>query len=592
MHNEGFKKTTRNCLIAVQISLLTLHGCGGTSGMAAITDSQNSYVGAAKSAVANVATLQPADSIVAPQGNATSEKTNSALSSEVQSPVQSTSAPGLSTPTQGNANSLAINTKLSELILDSRTIGLPSAGFYPEKGIAIQDPVTGLYNTRATTASELKNDYLNNIATQSLIVYSRYSPDNSSGELFLVHGANSTSAWVFRRSDNKMIAALKFKVGAGSNGRSLGEVNELRWDYTGAHPGRVYFVGRSLPKSQAVANENPDMSFYYTDIDIATGVQSNPILIRDFSNDFPSFSGGTIMNDVEGDSSIDSRYWAWQVMNPLGSGFLTYGVFTYDKDNNRILGKLQRACANESVPCVSIDTPSQPYPYITRPNMVEFSPLGTRVVVHFERVYPGYGRDIEMNTISDGPKAFYPNFTDPIRIGADATHSGWAWGKNGEELFVSQNNRNDWIEAVDIANSASAKCTLIGSSGNSYSCGTKVVSQPQLDPSYSIGFHFGKIYDRSKRNWLFISTYGAGATVWSRNQFMLVKIEDASGTARPTFLRLGSSINLWYDYRSEGSGALGFKSDTIWSTGNWGFTDGRAEVVRIDLPSNLFSVLP
>jgi hypothetical protein len=40
-----------------------------------------------------------------------------------------------------------------------------------------------------------------------------------------------------------------------------------------------------------------------------------------------------------------------------------------------------------------------------------------------------------------------------------------------------------------------------------------------------------------------------------------------------------------YDYRSEGSGSLDFKGENVWTTGNWGYTDGRGDVFRVQLPA-------
>lgn len=478
------------------------------------------------------------------------------------------------------------------LIQDTRTIGIPNAGTYPTKGTTQTDPVTGFKVTRVADKSELLNDYGSYRSSLSAIVYSRYTPTNTTGELTLVHGDNSTSAWVYRVADNKLMTVLKLKptMAPLSSARSLGEVNELRWDYSGAHPYRLYFVGRSLPASQAVAGEKPGMTFYYTDIDPATGKQSTPVVIRDFSKDFPAFAAnGEIMNDVEGDSSNDSRYWAWQVMDTTrGAGYLPYAIFSYDKQSNAVVGSLQRSCAGAVVRCAVVNTPATTAPYLTRPNMVEMSPNGTRVVVDWERAYAGYF-DANIGTVADGPKAYLPNFSDPIRIGANATHSGWAWGPNGEEMFVSQNDRNDWIEAVNIANATTANCTVI--SGNSYSCGVKVYPYASLDGgSWSLGMHFGKVYNKAKKGWLFMNTYDTSSATWGKNQNLFIEINNYQ-TRASKLVRFGSSYNGYYDYRSEGSGALDFSGDNIWATGNWGFKDGRGDVFRVALPTNWFSLI-
>lgn len=479
----------------------------------------------------------------------------------------------------------------SGLITDQRAIGIPGGGAYPAKGGTLKDPVTGFYVTRVADKSELTGDTSTTARSAlSMIVYSRYTATNTTGEYVLVHGDNSTSAWIYRVRDNKMMTVLRFNPSLGTAASSLGEVNELRWDYSGAHPYRLYFVGHV--NSRAGHGERMSMSFYYTDFDPTTGTQSAPVLIRDFSADFPDVAAnGLIMNDVEGDSSNDSRYWAWQVLSTSSSSYRTVAIVTYDKTNNTIVGTLRRSCAGITLPCVAIDTPAQTAPYMTRPNMVEMSPLGTRVVVDFDRAYTG-NNAANAGTVADGPKAFLPDFSDPIRIGADATHSGWAWSADGYELFVSQNNRNDWIEAVDIRTATTARCTLI--EGNSYGCGTKLVNQTQLDPGYAdnIGYHFGKVYDRTKRGYVYMNTYAGRYGSWGSNQGLLVKVRDGSASAGPLIVRLGSTYNTTFDYRSEGSGALDFKGENIWTTANWGFTDGRGDVVRIALPTNLFPLLP
>lgn len=482
--------------------------------------------------------------------------------------------------------------RIVPLIVDKRIIGIPSPGAYPAKGAPVVDPVTGFNVVRAADKSELVAGSGPSTSALSIVAYSRYSPANTTGEYYLVHGNNSTSAWVYRTATHAPVGPIRFNPSLGANSRLVGEVNELRWDYSGQYPNRLYFVGRSLPTSQSVRGENPEMSFYSIDLDPVTGRPSSPVLIRDFSSLFPAFPG-VLMNDVEGDSSNDSRYWAWMINgNTAASGYKPYAIIVYDKQTNTVLSTLQRNCLGSAIPCKEVNSASQKPPFITRPNMVEMSPLGTRVIVHWERVNAGYDRDAEMNGLLDGPKAFLKDFSDPIRIGADATHSGWAWGPNGEEMFVSQNNRNDWIEAVNIASAATANCKVIA--GNSYGCGVKLISQTGLDGgSWSIGYHFGKIYDPAKRGWMYMNTYDkTGYTFWGKNQNLLVQIPAAGAGASARVVRLGSTYNQYHDYRSEGSGAMDFKGENIWTTGNWGFIDGRGDVFRIQLPADWYSALP
>jgi len=484
------------------------------------------------------------------------------------------------------------------LVNNKSIIPIPNKGTYPAKSAVVTDPVTGFKVTRFADKSELVGDYGNHKSPISAIVYSRYTPANVTGEFVLVHGDNSTSAWIYRVSDNKMIAPIKFnKTADPITGKSIGEVNEIRWNYTCDHPYRFYFVGHSVGDSSATKGENVNMSFYYMDLDPQALTLSAPTLIHDFSAEFPvgSYPNALIMNDVEGDSSNDSRYWAWQVMDSgTGGTWLPYAFLVYDRVQNKVLSTMQPSCSGYTkAPCVVIVSPTAPAKHIRRPNMVEMSPSGLRVVIHFEYVPtdPQYGETANVNTMVDGPKAFLKDFSDPVRIGSDASHSGWAWGPNGEEMFVSQNNRNDWIEAVDIASTSTAKCSLIPNSySNAYTCGIKSISYPDLDGgSWSIGMHFGKVYDRTKKGFLFMNTYNAAATsnTWAKNQNLLVAIQDATKLGSKV-IRLGSSYNQYYDYRSEGSGALDFNGANIFATANWGFTDGRGDATRIALPASIW----
>ena len=155
-------------------------------------------------------------------------------------------------------------------------------------------------------------------------------------------------------------------------------------------------------------------------------------------------------------------------------------------------------------------------------------------------------------------------------------------------MYVSQNNRNDWIEAVNIANATTAKCTVI--SGNSYTCGTKIMPYSSLDGgSWEPGHALRQVHNKAKKGWVFANTYDTSSAYWGKNQNLFI---GSTTTPLPSkVVRLGTSYNAYYDYRSEGSGALDFAGDRIFATANWGFKDGRGDAFRIQLPTNWFSLI-
>jgi hypothetical protein len=96
-------------------------------------------------------------------------------------------------------------------LTDRRIMTIPYPGIYPTKGVWLTDPVTGFRVTRAADKSELIGDYNNYRSPMSLIVYSRYTPVNTTGEFYVVHGDNSTSAWLYRTADHTMTTILRMK---------------------------------------------------------------------------------------------------------------------------------------------------------------------------------------------------------------------------------------------------------------------------------------------------------------------------------------------------------------------------------------------
>ena len=104
----------------------------------------------------------------------------------------------------------------------------------------------------------------------------------------LVHGDNSTSAWIYRVSDNKMITPIKAsnKSTDLASVRTVGEINEIRWHYICDHPYRFYYIERGLPSSFAVQGETVGMSFYSVDLDPKTLTLSAPTLVHVLATNF------------------------------------------------------------------------------------------------------------------------------------------------------------------------------------------------------------------------------------------------------------------------------------------------------------------
>jgi len=438
---------------------------------------------------------------------------------------------------------------LSNFVMTNEHIEPDYGNSPPTKGETRVDPVTGAHITRLTDASELTG------SNDAFIVYSRYSPENSLGEYFLAFGGNSTSCWVINRKTGEIVTDLTDQAG-----KSIGERHEIRWHGTTEHPNRVYYIS--------------GMQFWMIN-DITQQNQTRQ-LIKDFSQEFPQST--KIYNDVEGDSSNDSDHWAWMVVHygENEKGVKTYLVDAfvhYQISTNKTHRLIPSALSN-----TSLDIEKNRMFFSYRPNMIEMSPLGNGVVIHMGRkwddvAYGGKGKQY-INTWFDGPHLWPVDFNyqkkDPVKISIGATHSGWSFDDKGQELFISQNNRTDKLDAIY-------------SQGINKGYDNRIEVYSHTNFGWAMGFHYGKM-PRDKPNWLFMSTYSNDDSLWASNQFMMIEIN--SKTDNPKIWRISPAYNEFSgDYRDEAPAAINMQGNRIYFSSNWGGILGHREVFFIQLPN-------
>ena len=424
----------------------------------------------------------------------------------------------------------------------------------PVKGESRIDPVTGLTITRLTDASEIED------SDDALIVYSRYSPENSSGEYVLIFGANSTTSRVINRKTGELVAVL-----TGDNGSGIGENHEVRWDNSGRHPNRVYYVS--------------GMKFWM--IKDITDPENTRELVKDFSELFPNST--KIYNDSEGDSSNDSDHWAWMAVHYdfdigqfLVDAFVHYQVST---DSVHTLKPADLAGTN-------LDSEKDKATFTYRPNMVEMSPLGTGVIIHHDwkfdnSDYGGKGADY-IGTWYDGaylwPVDFDHTRQAPVKVSCCASHSGWAFDEEHREMFISQNNLTDGMDAVYIQ-------------GANAGYDNRVETINQREYGYnSSGFHFGKM-PMNRAGWLFMSTYSSNHETWGKNQFMMIQTKPSE--QEPVIWRLGHTYTKFNrdsgkkdEYRNEAAAAVNMAGNRIYWSSNWGGKLGHREAFVMELPDD------
>jgi hypothetical protein len=359
-------------------------------------------------------------------------------------------------------------------------------------------PAKGEVRTQASTGAQIKR-----LSTAGLVVYSRFTPVSIDNQLVVIHGEDSTSARIEDRATGKVVRDLP----------DIGEQNEIRWHYGMDAPSRFYYV-RGMQFRQR---------------DALTGKDA---LVRDFQSEWPT--GGQLFTDVEGDSSNDSRYWCWMVRREVETGSYPVELLvSYDRETDTV---------------ATADAAKLGRDEMGRPNMIEASPSGSACVIHWGNEQ---GR----------PQAWKRDFSAKIRdIAIDETHSGWIIDDAGDEWFVSQNNQNDWIEAVNLRTGKLKQLVYHG------------------DIGWNNGMHFSKSY--LMRGHVLLSTCSEGNTEWGENQLIMLGLDGR-------ILRIASTHNAYPGddaYRNEAAAAMTYDGQSIYWTGNWGDGSRTRDVYEIDLP--------
>jgi hypothetical protein len=412
----------------------------------------------------------------------------------------------------------------------------------PAKGKCITD---AQFNTSFCRVTDVQADGVK--AKMAAPVYSRWTPLNSDGKyLYLQRAVGNPDALIYSAQDYSLVKILPSRITIDGVPNQLFismEGAEIRWDYTGEHPNRFYFV-------------NGTRFFQYNLVNDTAHV------IHDFKNEFPE--AAKVHNDVEGDSSADSRYWSFMVRSPYDhkKGYYPLlAIVTYDKKTDTILGTMD------------LDRYRQyggKYDRLQIPNMVEISPSGKKVIYHIGACWPGSAfRKEDRGTYFDGPHAWDLDWTNPVKVGIDETHSGWGWGYDGSELFVSQNNSTDWIEAVNVHTGEKAQILYHG------------------DLGWKNGFHFARMPSLAK-GWILMSTYTKGNKDWGDNQLIMLELKDRSDN--PRIWRLGHTHNEYKSYYSEGFATISQFGDKIWWAARWPGQD-HIETYEMTLPKEWWKEL-
>lgn len=444
------------------------------------------------------------------------------------------------------------------------TVYSKSTASEPQKGQCVYDEN---YGSEVCKVVDKKEFATNEIGDAIRPVYSRWRIENSDkSKYFLIKdgetpaGSGRGQTVIFNGADDSI-----YKIVTEVNS---GEPKEFRWDYSGSKPNSMYYISGCT----------------FNEYDITTGQST---VLRNFGNDFPGCA--RILNDVEGDSSSDSRYWAFMVQDPYVNGkYPMRAIVTYDKQANAILGTLNYT---------GYAGAGGTYSVLPTPNMVDISPLGRKVVLLNSRawgnapVIPGPWTD-EGGGVWSAPYQAYTGGNNAFNwVKADG---GVLVNKNpiddeGQWRNVSSENKLyirlvggespathvitaeygvrpadlgtvfdgphafdfDFSHPVKVCNADTHGGWAFDQEGNEvYVCqvnnsnwvnapadtiaytdimtGETNVIMYHADIGWDVGgFHMGRFYDRNIRGWVYMTTYSNYGTSnsWMRNQAVMLEVK-------------------------------------------------------------------
>jgi len=405
--------------------------------------------------------------------------------------------------------------------------GIPSpSGPVPEPGVPFTIPETGIRVTRISDTGDpgaTGSSYTNG--------YSRWSPASITGE-YVTAFSDTGEASIYRLADRTIVRTLP-----------VGEPNELQWDSSGESGTETTIYYRTGTELRSV--------------DVLTGADDP---VHDFLDEYPA--AGHALNGVEGAPSMDMRFWAFQICEGMTGGGQCTGlidIVVYDKVSDSIHSRLSDAVSSFPIP-----------------NYVDMSPSGSRIVIGTCKEEAGTPPPW------NGPYAWSLDFSTNVRLSTSCTHSGWAWGRGGEEIQIAFDPCGASNEEVTFSCDHLTAVDVNDPSGWE----NRIPILYAEDIGWGTGTHFGRIYLSGVRGWAFVSTYGGDT--WAADQLFFVEIAHVDDG--PRIWRLAPTLNEYVDYWTEAFASLDFHAMNVYWGANWsGSAD--LEVYRAELCAGWWTAL-
>lgn len=304
--------------------------------------------------------------------------------------------------------------------------------------------------------------------------------------------------------------------------------------------------GRSEPRWHAT---DPNILFY---VDGKKFYQYNvkskkKTVLYDAKKDYPDAKWLTAQG--EGDGSADSRYWAFMIVNYSNETKkkTTLDWIVFDAEKKEVISRYS------GIPGANI----------TGANTVTMSMTGKYVLA-------------ETNPAQVFNRDFTNHRTLPGRYG----HGDLALTKDGRDVFVAQDTKNDHITMTYLDTLEEVKLMFIP------------FKPPEKGGVSYQGFHVSGNSTKTP-GWVLVSTYGRKdrPTYWSDGTLFLLELKEKGRHFRVAHTNARISKG-GKDYWSEAFAAIDRQGKNVYWGSNWGIIGkGYADVYRVTLPGNWYEDL-
>ncbi len=385
----------------------------------------------------------------------------------------------------------------------------------PEKGVPFGDPN---FHTTVVRVTDRARDGYGDPGIEN--EYAKMDPENCDGTALILRGNGAT----YYLYDPRTCAVVRRLTVFGA---CCCREPEPRWDAT--DPNVFYYVC------------GPELRRY----DLAADAFDT---VHDFRREFPQAS--SITTKVEGDASLDRRYWAFLVED---SDSRLLAVIVYDRRDDAVVG-----------------TRTAGFPDAI--NWVGMSMSGRYCIVGYEdaAIYTDiFSRDLATRT--------------SLPVGA-AGHGDAALTADGRDVYVYQNVRTDSIAMADMETGAE----------------TSLLHIPfEVNPD--IGLHVSGNCAGTP-GWVLISTYGAQnpppgrAHAWLDTQLFMLELK-----SNPRIWRLAHTHSYTYrnadegekNYFAEAFAAINTAGTRVYFGSNWGsFAPDYTDAYQLRLPAGWTQTMP